>query len=177
MSSSLNEVSNELSLFRNPDYRKARYNPIRRLFRAPMNFVEFNILSMITKDWRKAKGYRHGIVTMATALGFTWTVAYYCLYKGNNWTDVRNFFKTFFEFWIKTDLFDFRKEDGRPSLANLGFFLDQKSGHTHLRITTKTKMILPALISNNLAWPKSNHQLLSDIHKITTFWTKINRLW
>merc|ERR1712047_145601 len=76
-----------LDLERNPDYRKARYNPIRRLYRAPMNFVEFNILSKLTKDWKKARGYRHAIVTTASFLGLIWTISYYSLYKGNNWTD------------------------------------------------------------------------------------------
>ena len=86
--------------FRNPDYRKARYNPIRRLYRAPMNFVEFNILSKLTKDWKKARGYRHAIVTTASFLGLIWTISYYSLYKGNNWTDV-GILKVFWKFQIK----------------------------------------------------------------------------
>jgi len=76
-----------LDLERNPDYRKARYNPIRRLWRAPMNFVEFNILSHLHKDWRVVKGYRIKIVTIASLFATTWTIGYYCLYKGNNWTE------------------------------------------------------------------------------------------
>lgn len=157
--------------FRNPDYRKARYNPIRRLYRAPMNFVEFNILSKLTKDWKKARGYRHAIVTTASFLGLIWTISYYSLYKGNNWTDVGNL-KVFFFLKVSIKICQFfRNTDGRPFLANLGFSLAPRSGQIHLRITTKTKMILPTSISSSLTWPKSSLQRLSDIRKIITFWT------
>ena len=54
----LSENDGKLDLYRNADYRKARFNIFRRVYRMPMDFVEFNIFSKIMPTWYHARALR-----------------------------------------------------------------------------------------------------------------------
>ena len=77
-----------LDLYANPDYKKARYNIFRRIARAPMDFVEFNIIQKFQPNYKAARAIRHGISIMIGFYVATLGVTYFALYRGNDWTKV-----------------------------------------------------------------------------------------
>ena len=69
-------------------FRKARYNIFRRVWRMPMDFVEYNILNKMYVDWRRAKAVR-GTITMFGGIGVVMMYfSYYTLYCANDWSSV-----------------------------------------------------------------------------------------
>ena len=81
----------KLDLYRNPDYKKARYNIFRRISRAPMDWVEFNLLSKWYPDWRIARGARGGLGVLAGITAVVYYFSYYSRYCGNDWQTVSIF--------------------------------------------------------------------------------------
>lgn len=77
-----------LDLYANADYRKARYNIIRRIARAPGDFIEFNIIQKFQPNYKAARGIRRGLAIFAGAYVAGCALAYYCLYRGNDWSRV-----------------------------------------------------------------------------------------
>ena len=75
----------------NPDYRKARYNIFRRIYRFPMDIVEFKIMGSFL-PWHQAKFIRHGLKGFGWGFAIVTSLMYYSLYSANDWSQVSNNF-------------------------------------------------------------------------------------
>ena len=85
----LSANDNKIDLYRNADYKKWRYNIFRRIWRAPLDFVEFNVISKIYPDWTQARGVRHAISVFLGAWAIGVMGAYYGKYASDDWARVR----------------------------------------------------------------------------------------
>eukprot|EP00088_Acartia_fossae_P032283 TRINITY_DN33064_c0_g1_i1.p1 TRINITY_DN33064_c0_g1~~TRINITY_DN33064_c0_g1_i1.p1 ORF type:complete len:202 (-),score=34.33 TRINITY_DN33064_c0_g1_i1:377-952(-) len=71
-------------LWDNPDYRKERLNPLRRIWQAPGEAFE--------RALRPALGLHYAFITKTLlskfmwGLGFAWYASYYFMYTSNDWT-------------------------------------------------------------------------------------------
>jgi len=81
----LSENDGKLDLYRNPDFRKAKYNIFRRITRAPMDWVEFNLLSKWYPDWRMARGARGACQILFGVTAVVYYISYYSRYCANDW--------------------------------------------------------------------------------------------
>ena len=87
----LSENDGKLDLYRNPDFRKAKYNIFRRITRAPMDWVEFNLLSKWYPDWRMARGARGACQILFGVTAVVYYISYYSRYCANDWQTVSIF--------------------------------------------------------------------------------------
>jgi len=68
----------------NPDYQRARFNIFRRIWQAPWNFIEFNILrSFMSKEY----AYFTRFMTTRFGMGYLGLiyVAYYMQFRADSW--------------------------------------------------------------------------------------------
>jgi len=80
------ENDGKLDLYRNADYRKARYNIFRRIIKKPGDLFEFHVLSKIYPNWIKARAVRMVIPYAFGGLAIAYYFTYYGLYIANDWT-------------------------------------------------------------------------------------------
>ncbi|XP_050086612.1 uncharacterized protein LOC126571825 [Anopheles aquasalis] len=67
-----------------PEYWKERYNPIRRLYRAPLDLVQKALTPVVGLEWAHAVRFWTGKVAIT---GFAiLATAYYFKYNQNDWT-------------------------------------------------------------------------------------------
>ena len=88
----LDHNDGRIDMHQNPDYYKARFNIFRRIFRAPMDFVEYNIIAKMpyVPNWEHARALRSTASMVGGFMLLGWYITYYSLYKGNDWTKVSN---------------------------------------------------------------------------------------
>ena len=71
-------------LWDNPEFRKARLNPLRRLWQAPGEMFEHALRPMM--GMRRAFVTKWLVGKALWGLGATWAVSYYFLYNRSDWT-------------------------------------------------------------------------------------------